>query len=501
MRNTRCSLVSVDSWRSRSSLGLLAVSGLALVAIGCGSDDNGGADSSTGGVSAAVGGSGTGGASSTGGSSTSTGGGSAMGTGGSGTGGTSGNTGGTSSNTGGTSTNTGGFTSNTGGTSTNTGGMTASTGGETAAGGSPQTTGGTTGETGGTTTGETGGTTTGETGGTTGETGGTTGETGGTTGETGGTTGGDTGGTAGVIEVPTLVGPIERSGNTYVFEFGDLYFEVDADVGARIVSFSLGDTEILSSKSRVSGGDDTMKNNYGSTFWTSPQTDWNWPPIAAHDSEPYTQVSVDETSFTLESDSASVGGKDVSIVKKFTAELAENRIRIDYTIRNEGSSSAQFAPWEVGRVTSGGLTFFPTGPDGTRTPTMTEMDPSESGGITWLDWTGSGPSAESKYICDGAEGWLAHAQDGALLMRTFVDIPLSGAASGEADVELYANTQYEYVETEPQGALASIPGGEETTWTVYWQLVAIPEEVTVEEGSETLATFARSVAALAPVSG
>jgi len=28
--------------------------------------------------------------------------------------------------------------------------------------------------------------------------------------------------------------------------------------------------------------------NWGSTFWPSPQSDWDWPPPAAIDNEPYT---------------------------------------------------------------------------------------------------------------------------------------------------------------------------------------------------------------------
>src|SRR5258708_7975900 len=71
-----------------------------------------------------------------------------------------------------------------------------------------------------------------------------------------------------------------RSDVKQVLAFDDVYFEVDPDVGGRVTSFRLGATDILA-------GPDVDAHNYGSTFWTSPQSDWGWPPPGEVDRDPY----------------------------------------------------------------------------------------------------------------------------------------------------------------------------------------------------------------------
>jgi hypothetical protein len=64
------------------------------------------------------------------------------------------------------------------------------------------------------------------------------------------------------------------SGTVYTYTFGDTIFAVDAAKGGRIVTFSLAGRNILTAAKN--SGD----NNWGSTLWPSPQSDWNWPPPA-----------------------------------------------------------------------------------------------------------------------------------------------------------------------------------------------------------------------------
>ena len=61
------------------------------------------------------------------------------------------------------------------------------------------------------------------------------------------------------------------TGSLYSFQFGDTQFAVDANLGGRIVTFASSGRNILT-------GPAVDAANFGSTFWSSPQSDWNWPP-------------------------------------------------------------------------------------------------------------------------------------------------------------------------------------------------------------------------------
>ena len=61
----------------------------------------------------------------------------------------------------------------------------------------------------------------------------------------------------------------------YDIKVGDITMTVNAAQGGKIVSYRLGDKEVLSQT--------RFPNSFGSTFWTSPQSEWNWPPVAEYD--------------------------------------------------------------------------------------------------------------------------------------------------------------------------------------------------------------------------
>jgi len=66
----------------------------------------------------------------------------------------------------------------------------------------------------------------------------------------------------------------------YRIEIGNLSMTIDAAGGAKIRSFKYKDAEVISQS--------PMRETFGSTFWTSPQNEWNWPPVAEYDKLPYT---------------------------------------------------------------------------------------------------------------------------------------------------------------------------------------------------------------------
>lgn len=305
------------------------------------------------------------------------------------------------------------------------------------------------------------------------------------TGIGGAATGGNTGagGSTSSQVVPTTVSSSGRNR----FAFGDVIFEVDPKVGARVGKLSLGGADMV-----VSSGTATDQTDWGAVFWTSPQTAWgtkeiNWPPPAEIDRNAYTG-GISGAHLAL--NSASFASLGVSVSKDFSADSATGWITIVYTIK--ASKAVQAAPWENCRVPRGGLAFFPAGSSLAKGPlTMTE-----SGGIVWFDdasKSATSPSGE-KAIADGSGGYMAYALGGNLLLRKFKDTPASEQAPKEGEDEIYPGSGF--LELEVQGPYTQLAAGESLEWTVAWRIVKIPSSVTVSAGSTSLADFAKDQAAL-----
>jgi hypothetical protein len=295
---------------------------------------------------------------------------------------------------------------------------------------------------------------------------------------TAGSTG--SGGSTSSLVVPTTVASSGRDR----FAFGDVIFEVDPKVGARVGKLSLSGADMV-----VSSGTKTDQTDWGAVFWTSPQSAWdkNWPPPAAIDSNPYTG-GISGSHLVL--DSASYTALGVSVSKDFSADSATGWITVAYTIK--ASKAVQAAPWENCRVPRGGLAFFPAGTSLTKGPlTMTQ-----TGDMVWFDDASKSATSPSgdKAVADGSGGFLAYALGGNLLLRKFTDTPASAFAPKEGDDEIYPGDGF--LELEVQGPYTSIPAGGSLSWTVAWRIVKIPTSVTVSAGSTSLADFAKQQAAL-----
>jgi len=308
-------------------------------------------------------------------------------------------------------------------------------------------------------------------------TGGAAGDTAGSAGSAG-AAGGGTGGAP-----ATLVEPILRNGN-YVLEFGNLYFEV-APAGARIMDVHLTGGMNLLRTGRMSppNMDD---DNYGSTFWTAPQSVWNWPPIAEIDRSDYT-ATVASPSVTLVGPSSATLG--ASVTKKFTADLAKGVVNAEYTIIATAAGKS-FAPWEITRVAQRGITFWPTG----GAPTGTAMPPTMTGaGCTWHTAPTAPPGTDQKLFADGAGGWLAYVDGDTLIVKKFPDITAAQAAPAEGEIELYVSGTSPYMELEQQGAYGAVAMGASVTWTVTWYVVKLPAGLTPSVGSQPLVDYVQSL--------
>ena len=102
-----------------------------------------------------------------------------------------------------------------------------------------------------------------------------------------------------------------------------------------------------------------------------------------------------------------------------------------------------------------------------------------------------------KLFADGAEGWLAHVDRDALLVKTFAAVPRSLHAPGEAQIEIYASPAHNYVEVEPQGAYETIAPGGASNWQVSWLVRKLPRDIVASLGSAQLVAYVRGLVAAA----
>jgi hypothetical protein len=269
----------------------------------------------------------------------------------------------------------------------------------------------------------------------------------------------------------------------YTFTFGDVVFEVDQSTGARVDTVTVGGTDVLAP--RVSDA-----TQWGSTFWTSPRSDWKpmtWPPPTSIDTAAYTGGP---SGGHLVLSSAVDPTMGISIDKDYSVDAASGWIHIAYTIHV--TSAFKCAPWEDTRVPRGGLAFFPAGALLTPGPlTMTTMS-----GIVWFDDSSMSAMSTggSKAIADGMGGWSAYAVGGVLFLKKFTDVPVSALAPSEGEIDIYPGMTF--LEIEVEGAYTSIPANGSLPFSTQWRVVKIPSSVTVAVGSSSLANFAMQQAAM-----
>ncbi|HEY5283701.1 MAG TPA: DUF4380 domain-containing protein [Polyangia bacterium] len=278
--------------------------------------------------------------------------------------------------------------------------------------------------------------------------------------------------------VPTI------SGTVYTFTAGTIVFAVDAAKAGRIVTFSLAGKNILTSAKN------SEDNNWGSTFWPSPQSAWNWPPPAELDPNPYT-ASLNGGVLTVTSQP--FAALALAVTKQFSVDASTGVVTIQYGLVNHGTQALSVAPWEITRVAAGGLTFFPMG-DGSPTKGMQDLlNLQMSSGVAWFAYDAAAIANDQKVFADGHEGWIAHAGGNLLLVKAFGDTPAAQAAPGEAEIEIYADAGHSYIEVENQGAYVSVAPGATSTWTVRWFLRQLDASVSVKPGSAELLGVVRGL--------
>ncbi len=233
----------------------------------------------------------------------------------------------------------------------------------------------------------------------------------------------------------------------WIFEIEDFCVKVNPS-GARVSSFKMAGVEVLETKAAQTG----------STFWTAPQSDWEWPPISEHDSDEYSMS-------TFGNELIAFGNRDkklgISISKHFIV-IGKGEMGIRYVINNESELPLRVAPWEITRVPAGGKTWFAMGREekawGDLEVTL------EDGDATFIH---KGQD-QKKYFGEALEGWIAHKHENMVLAKYFVNTRFEEAAPGEAPIEIFSAENY--VEVEQQGVYTELNVGEMLAWEVKWEL-------------------------------
>ncbi|MFN6945665.1 MAG: hypothetical protein ACK4ND_12030 [Cytophagaceae bacterium] len=256
---------------------------------------------------------------------------------------------------------------------------------------------------------------------------------------------------------------------------------VDKDQGGRISSFKFNGIELLSSKA-------VNPTNWGSTFWPSPQSQWNWPPPPILDRHPYIGI-VEGHSLVLLSARDSVK-TNYQFGKSLSANTTRDYYNIGYSIKNTHTALQNVAAWEITRVPSGGITFFPAGD--TLWGDMKNLVSNVSG-IIWYNYDAEAFTGDKKLFADGKEGWIAHARDGLVFIKTYKDIQVADFAPSEAEIEIYINGGKTYQEIEQQGKYTGLDPNASLDWQVKWFVRKLPDNVNSELGSASLVDFVREV--------
>lgn len=228
-------------------------------------------------------------------------------------------------------------------------------------------------------------------------------------------------------------------------------------------------------------------DNFGSTFWTAPQSDWGWPPIGEIDRAPYA-VRAEGSGFVCRSAPSERLG--IEVIKRFSLEPERDRVRVDYEIGNRSAEPVSFAPWEISRV-PGGLTFFANGSGRLSDPPLPEPEVVETEELVWFEYDRERVGCDQKLFNHSSEGWLAHAVPGLLLLKEFELVEFGDQAPGEAMIEIFASGTRDYVEIEQQGSYAVILPQQSRTWTVRWSLHELPLGLPLRAGSPDLVSLTR----------
>jgi len=276
-----------------------------------------------------------------------------------------------------------------------------------------------------------------------------------------------------------------KDGDIYSIEFANVKFSVDASTGGRVSSFKVNSNELL----YTNKPDPTL---WGSVLWPSPQNGgdkgWGWPPSVVIDLNPYNGTIAENKIIVVSEKDPNKSGLQVK--KAYWGNDSDTSITLEYTMINITNAAFKVAPWEVTRIPSQGLLFFPKG-DNTAYGDLAEYYSLVDGNY-WYEYDNTQPK-NIKSFSDGSQGWAATLNENhSLFIKRFDDTPLDKAAPQEDEIELW-NSDLGYIEFENQAAYISLAPGDSLVWKMRWYLRQISQSISAKVGNPALVAEVLSV--------
>jgi hypothetical protein len=225
---------------------------------------------------------------------------------------------------------------------------------------------------------------------------------------------------------------------------------------------------------------------FGNSFWTVPQSVWNWPPPAALDAAPYRVVEYSSTKLVLEGTPDTLTG--FQLRKEYRVNPGDTSLTVACTYRNVSRVPRRTAAWEISRSPKGGIALVPLA-SVRKSMNFDEVRRLEKDGLLWLDLPTAPHPRGRKLNLDASAGWLAYVRDGHAFIKTFPNVAATDLRPDEGDAEVYLDNDLNYLELEEQGPFQAVPPGGTLRWESRWFVRKLPERLNVALGAVELRRF------------
>lgn len=287
------------------------------------------------------------------------------------------------------------------------------------------------------------------------------------------------------LQVPQFV---SRQADNFVLHNGRATLTVSPAKGGRVIGLTLDSFEFLATETR---GNDQI-NSYGSVLWSSPQSEWSWPPLAAHNANPYSiGCDEDNTAIVLTSEVEPKTG--YQFVKSYSISERPETFKIVYKIINHSDKAKDVAAVENTRVNPTGLAFFPKGDTEPSSGIFYPLEIQTLNNIVWHQFDPAKIRQDHhKVMMDGKEGWLAYSRGQYLFIKRFPDSPANQSPETERQVEIFGHSDRTFAELKHQSALHHLKPGESFEWEVEWEVKKLADGAEVQLGSQALVDAAKA---------
>jgi hypothetical protein len=235
---------------------------------------------------------------------------------------------------------------------------------------------------------------------------------------------------------------------------GVITLTVEPEYGGRITSLTYDGREILRTQR------DSAGYTFGSTAWTSPQSDWQWPPPAVLDREPYTVQRLDSTSILLISQEEPA--TKLTLQKRYRLG-PDSDIGLTYWLTYRGDSTLSVAAWENTRLPFAGRIEFAA--DSVRERHPGTIASNDSLRTLHFDDTHGEPT---KVFANLDTVPATYYNDGIALEKHTVVQDFYRVAPGQAPLEIYLDPSRDLVEFELQGDYRKLSYGQTSTLRTKW---------------------------------